>query len=61
MDSKVFGQFIAGTRKEKNMTQADLAQIIGVTDKAVSCWERVFPKVKDITLSISIHAYTRKK
>lgn len=40
MDSKVFGQFIAGTRKEKNMTQADLAQIIGVTDKAVSRWER---------------------
>lgn len=40
MDSKVFGKFIAGTRKEKNMTQADLAQIIGVTDKAVSRWER---------------------
>lgn len=40
MDSKVFGQFIARTRKEKNMTQADLASIIGVTDKAVSRWER---------------------
>lgn len=40
MDSKVFGQFIAGTRKEKNMTQADLAKVIGVTDKAVSRWER---------------------
>lgn len=40
MDSKVFGQFIAKTRKEKNMTQSDLAKIIGVTDKAVSRWER---------------------
>lgn len=40
MDSKVFGQFIAGIRKEKNMTQADLAKVIGVTDKAVSRWER---------------------
>lgn len=40
MDSKLFGQFIARTRKEKNMTQADLAEIIGVTDKAVSRWER---------------------
>lgn len=40
MDSKVFGQFIAEMRKENHMTQADLAKIIGVTDKAVSRWER---------------------
>lgn len=40
MDSKVFGRFIAEIRKEKNMTQADLAGIIGVTDKAISRWER---------------------
>lgn len=40
MDSKVFGRFIAETRKEKNMTQADLAEILGVTDKAISRWER---------------------
>lgn len=40
MDSKIFGQFIARSRKERNMTQADLAKEIGVTDKAVSRWER---------------------
>lgn len=40
MDPKVFGRFIAGIRKEKNMTQAELAGIIGVTDKAISRWER---------------------
>lgn len=40
MDSKVFGQFISSIRKEKNFTQADLAGIIGVTDKAISRWER---------------------
>jgi len=34
------GTFIANKRKEKNLTQKDLAKIIGVTDKAVSKWER---------------------
>lgn len=38
MDSKVFGHSIAAMRKENNMTQAELAKIIGVTDKAVSRW-----------------------
>lgn len=40
MDAKKFGAFIAGIRKEKNMTQADLAIKLQVTDKAVSRWER---------------------
>ena len=36
MDAEKFGSFIAACRKEKNMTQAELAQKIKVTDKAVS-------------------------
>ena len=40
VDAKKFGEFIAQCRKEKDMTQADLAIKINVTDKAVSRWER---------------------
>ena len=37
---KKFGAFISERRKEQHMTQAGLAGKIGVTDKAVSRWER---------------------
>lgn len=40
MDSEKFGRFVATVRKEKHMTQAELAQKLQVTDKAVSRWER---------------------
>ena len=50
MDAKVFGAFIAECREEKNMTQADLAMKLNVTDKAVSRWERGigFPDINTI-------------
>ena len=50
MDVLKFGAFIAEVRKEKNMTQAELAKEINVTDKAVSRWERGigFPDIKII-------------
>ena len=40
MNYEVIGIFISKKRKEKNMTQKELASKIGVTDKAVSKWER---------------------
>jgi transcriptional regulator with XRE-family HTH domain len=40
MDATRFGLFVAEMRKEKHMTQAELAAKIKVTDKAVSRWER---------------------
>lgn len=40
MVNRKIGEFITQTRKQKNMTQKDLADILGVTDKAISKWER---------------------
>ena len=40
MDAKEFGAFLAQVRRERNMTQDELAQQLHVTDKAVSRWER---------------------
>lgn len=40
MNYDKIGSFIAEKRKEKNLTQKELANLIGVTDKAVSKWER---------------------
>ena len=37
---KTMGEIIANQRKEKGMTQAELAAKMNVTDKAVSKWER---------------------
>ncbi|MEQ2443424.1 helix-turn-helix transcriptional regulator [Pseudoflavonifractor sp. CLA-AP-H29] len=40
MDSIRTGSFIASLRREKGMTQKELASLLGVSDKAVSKWER---------------------
>lgn len=39
MNQEKIGKFIAKKRKEMNMTQAELASKLGVTDRAVSHWE----------------------
>ena len=56
MRQSTLGSFIRFLRKQNQMTQAQLADRVGVTDKAVSKWERdvsypdiaIFPKLADI-------------
>ena len=40
MDAKMFGAFLAQVRRAQGLTQAELAEQLHVTDKAVSRWER---------------------
>lgn len=40
MNPGTMGALIARLRKEKNMTQQELASRLQITDKAVSKWER---------------------
>lgn len=68
MDAKKFGAFIADRRKQQHMTQAELAGKIGVTDKAVSRWERGlgFPDINTMepladALGISLLELMRSK
>ena len=39
MDQTQIGKFIAEKRKEQGMTQMQLAETLGITDRAVSKWE----------------------
>jgi len=62
MNQEKIGKFIAELRKEKNMTQLDLAKKLGVTDRAISKWEngRGMPEISIIKplceeLSITIN------
>ena len=62
MNQEKIGKFIAKLRKEKNMTQQELAKKLGITDRAISKWEngRGLPDyslLQDLcdTLSISIN------
>ena len=52
MNQEKIGKFIAKERKEKNMTQQELADKISVTDRAISNWEngRRLPDLSLISL-----------
>ena len=40
MDQIKIGKFIAQMRKEQSYTQRQLADLLGISDKTVSKWER---------------------
>ena len=40
MDQREIGKFIASCRKNRDMTQSELAEKLGVSINAVSKWER---------------------
>ncbi len=40
MDCNKVGRFILSLRKEKSMTQKDLAHLMNISDKTISKWER---------------------
>ena len=52
MDAKKTGERIAALRKEKGWSQTELAERLGVTNKAVSRWEtgRGYPDVELLPL-----------
>ena len=62
MNQEHIGKFIAECRKQKKMTQVELAEKLGVTEKSVSNWENgrnmpdlsLFKPICDI-LDISIN------
>ena len=47
MDNQRIGEFIRQLRKEREMTQKDVTEVLHITDRAVSKWERGggFPEV----------------
>ena len=51
MNEKNLGNTISKLRKEKNMTQQELAEKLNITDKAVSKWERglSYPDITSIS------------
>lgn len=61
MASKSMGEIISTLRREKGMTQKQLADMLNITDKAVSKWERdvacpdtqTIPKLAEI-LGVSV-------
>ena len=53
MDQSKIGQFIARKRKEQSLTQMQLAERLGVTDRAVSKWE-TGKSLPDASLMLSL-------
>lgn len=52
MEQEKIGKFISELRKEKNMTQEELGELLGVTSKSISRWENgiTMPDISILTL-----------
>lgn len=62
MNQEKIGKFIVTCRKQKNLTQAQLAEKLGVTDRSVSNWENgkcmpdyslLIPLSKELNISVN--------
>ena len=56
---KNFAQFLVGKRREKNITQGQLADMVGVSHQAVSKWERgetmpEISKLSDLSSALNV-------
>lgn len=68
MENKSMGEIISTLRREKSMTQKQIADQLGITDKAVSKWERdiafpdtaTIPKLAEI-LGVSVEELLNAK
>lgn len=68
MSNKTMGEIISTLRKEKGLTQREIAEQLHITDKAVSKWERdlacpdvqTLPKLAEI-LGISVEELIQAK
>lgn len=60
MNQKKIGKFINELRKGNNMTQAQLAERMGVTDKSISRWEngKTMPDISMLSILASELNYT---
>ena len=56
MNQEKIGKFIAHLRKEKKMTQQELGEKLGVTNKTISRWENgdYMPDLKPLSKELSI-------
>ena len=55
IDRQKFGVFVAELRKEKGLTQKELAQRLMISDKAISKWE-TGNSIPDVTLLVPLAA-----
>ena len=56
MDQKKIGAFLKELRKEQNLTQEQLAEVVGVTNRSISRWENVV-NMPDFDLVIELTNY----